>query len=96
MDFIADLHIHSHYSRATSKELIPENLERWAGIKGITVAGTGDFTHPGWLKELKAPPRKVFVVHGETKSAKSFAEFVESQTGWNVSAPAYNDEVILD
>jgi len=53
MQFIADLHIHSHYSRATSKSLTPEYLDYWARLKGITVIGTGDFTHPGWLKELK-------------------------------------------
>jgi len=53
MKFIADLHIHSHYSIATSKELIPEYLDYWAKIKGITVVGTGDFTHPGWTDELK-------------------------------------------
>jgi uncharacterized protein (TIGR00375 family) len=53
MKFIADLHIHSHYSRATSKNLIPEFLEYWARIKGLTVVGSGDFTHPQWLKELK-------------------------------------------
>jgi len=53
MKFIADLHIHSHYSLATSKNLIPEQLELWAGIKGINLVGTGDCTHPGWLKELK-------------------------------------------
>jgi uncharacterized protein (TIGR00375 family) len=48
-----DFHIHSRFSRATSKEITVENLARWAQIKGITVLGTGDFTHPGWLKELK-------------------------------------------
>ncbi len=53
MPFIADLHIHSHFSRATSKELVPEVLDYWARLKGITVVGTGDFTHPGWTKELK-------------------------------------------
>src|SRR4030066_1684777 len=53
MRFIADLHIHSKYSRATSKEMSPESLWRWAQIKGITVIGTGDFTHPEWIKELK-------------------------------------------
>ncbi len=53
MRFIADLHIHSHYSIATSKDLVPEKLDYWARIKGITVVGTGDFTHPGWLNELK-------------------------------------------
>lgn len=53
MRFIADLHIHSKYSRATSKDLEPESLWRWAQLKGIAVIGTGDFTHPLWLKELK-------------------------------------------
>jgi len=53
MSFIADLHIHSKYSRATSRDLNPENLWRWAQLKGITVIGTGDFTHPAWLKELR-------------------------------------------
>ncbi|NQV18109.1 MAG: UvrD-helicase domain-containing protein [Armatimonadetes bacterium] len=53
MKFIADFHIHSHFSIATSKQLIPEYLDYWARLKGITVIGTGDFTHPGWIKELK-------------------------------------------
>ena len=52
-DFIADLHIHSHFSRATSKNLTPEFLNTWAKIKGLNVVGSGDFTHPGWLKELE-------------------------------------------
>ena len=53
MKFIADLHIHSRYSRATSRDLSPETLWKWAQLKGITVIGTGDFTHPEWLRELK-------------------------------------------
>ncbi|MFN7088568.1 MAG: endonuclease Q family protein, partial [Candidatus Paceibacteria bacterium] len=53
MKFIADLQIHSKYSRATSSQMVVENLARWAKIKGIKVLGTGDFTHPLWLKELK-------------------------------------------
>ena len=53
MQFIADLHLHSKYSRATSKEMDVENLERWAQIKGIAVIGTGDFTHPEWFQTLK-------------------------------------------
>lgn len=53
MWFIADLHIHSHYSVATSKAMEPESLHRWAQLKGITVVGTGDCTHPGWLEELQ-------------------------------------------
>jgi uncharacterized protein (TIGR00375 family) len=52
MRFIADLHVHSHYSRATSKDMSPEGIWKWAQLKGITVIATGDFTHPGWLKEL--------------------------------------------
>ena len=53
MTFYADFHIHSHYSRATSKKLTPEYLDYYAGIKGIGVLGTGDLTHPGWLEELE-------------------------------------------
>lgn len=50
---IADLHIHSRYSRATSRDCVPEQLEWWARRKGIQVIGTGDFTHPAWREELK-------------------------------------------
>ncbi len=53
MSFIADLHIHSHFSIATSKQLMPEFLDYWAKLKGIKVVGTGDFTHPRWVAELK-------------------------------------------
>ena len=53
MRFIADLHIHSRYSRATSRDMSPETIWKWAQLKGITVVGTGDFTHPGWFKELQ-------------------------------------------
>lgn len=53
MRIFSDLHIHSRYSRATSKDLNLKNLEKYARIKGINLLGTGDFTHPEWLKELK-------------------------------------------
>ncbi|GBE02004.1 hypothetical protein BMS3Abin08_01441 [bacterium BMS3Abin08] len=53
MPFTADLHIHSRYSRATSREMSPEKIWKWAQYKGITVIGTGDFTHPEWLDELR-------------------------------------------
>lgn len=53
MKFVADLHIHSKYSRAVSKNMVLEELDRWADDKGILVMGTGDFTHPAWFKELK-------------------------------------------
>ncbi len=53
MRVIADLHLHSKYSRATSREMDVENMARWCKVKGITVVGTGDFTHPIWFRELK-------------------------------------------
>src|SRR5439155_1317981 len=53
MRFHADLHVHSKYSRATSRDLDLEHLAAWACRKGIGVVGTGDFTHPGWCAELK-------------------------------------------
>jgi DNA helicase-2/ATP-dependent DNA helicase PcrA len=52
MKFIADFHVHSKFSRATSKNLDLENLYIAAQIKGITVVGTGDFTYPGWFSEI--------------------------------------------
>ena len=53
MKFIVDFHIHSRFSRATAKTLDFENLYMAAQIKGITVVGTGDFTHPAWFDEIK-------------------------------------------
>lgn len=53
MRFIADLHIHSRYSRATSSDMSPESLWKWAQLKGINVVATGDFTHPQWYEEIK-------------------------------------------
>ena len=53
MEFVADFHIHSKYSRATSPLMDFTNLDRWAKIKGIKVLGTGDFTHPKWLESIK-------------------------------------------
>jgi uncharacterized protein (TIGR00375 family) len=84
--YIADLHIHSHYSRATSKDLNLESLYQWARIKGIQVVGTGDFTHPGWIKELeeklepcgnglfrlKNPPKGQGLPNVKTKDADVF------------------------
>jgi uncharacterized protein (TIGR00375 family) len=51
--FFADLHIHSRYSRACSRDCDTEHLAWWAGRKGIGVVGTGDFTHPAWIEELR-------------------------------------------
>lgn len=51
--YIADFHIHSRYSYATSKTCTLEYLDLWARRKGIHIVGTGDFTHPAWRAELK-------------------------------------------
>ncbi len=53
MHFIADMHLHSHFSRATSRDLDLPHLAEWAQLKGITVVGTADFTHPRWFGELR-------------------------------------------
>ncbi len=53
MEFIADFHVHSKYSRATSRDMDVKHLAEWAKLKGITLMGTGDFTHHLWLEELK-------------------------------------------
>ncbi len=53
MDLVVDLHIHSHYSRATSKHMDLEGLYVWGKTKGINVIGTGDFTHPAWFRQLR-------------------------------------------
>jgi uncharacterized protein (TIGR00375 family) len=53
MKFIADFHVHSKFSRATAKNLDLENIYIAAQLKGITVVGTGDFSHPEWFAEIK-------------------------------------------
>ncbi len=50
----------------------------------------------GWLMSLKDHPRKIFVVHGETESAKAFGAYIQEKTGWEVSVPEFKDEAILD
>lgn len=54
MKIVADLHIHSHFSRATSKDLDFEHLTQWAQYKGVQLLATGDIAHPGWLQEMKS------------------------------------------
>lgn len=70
--FYADLHIHSKFSRATSKDLDLEHLYLWAQYKGIHVVGTGDFVHPAWLKELedKLEPAEQGLFRLKSKYAK--------------------------
>ena len=65
MKVVADFHMHSHYSRATSPGMELETLSKWAKIKGIDLLGTGDFSHPEWFKEL------------ETKAIESDSGFLQ-------------------
>ncbi|MFH0818842.1 MAG: endonuclease Q family protein [Patescibacteria group bacterium] len=58
MKYIADFHIHSKYSRSTSKAITLEGLDAMAEIKGIDVMATGDFTHPAWFKEIESKLEK--------------------------------------
>lgn len=76
MRYYADLHIHSHYSRATSKDLDLEHLYLWAQLKGINVVGTGDFVHPKWLAEIeeKLEPAE----EGFFRLKKEYAQTVEA------------------
>ena len=53
MSFLADLHVHSHFSRATSPDLDLEHLARWAALKGLGVVATGDCVHPAWRGEIR-------------------------------------------
>ena len=67
--FVADFHIHSKYSRATSKNMDVPNLAKWARCKGVTLLGSGDFTHHLWLEELRhylqpLPEKGLFIYNG--------------------------------
>jgi superfamily I DNA/RNA helicase/PHP family Zn ribbon phosphoesterase len=97
MRIIADLHIHSRFSRATSSRLTPAYLDRWARIKGIGLLGTGDCTHPRWLAELretleegeegfytlKKPVRAAF------EAGPALAEGLPGVSGGNEDAPRF-------
>jgi uncharacterized protein (TIGR00375 family) len=78
MHLVADLHIHSHYSRATSKDLTFEHLARWAQLKGVHILGTGDIAHPGWLAEMRA--RLEPAEPGLYRLKDEFAAAVQAQT----------------
>jgi uncharacterized protein (TIGR00375 family) len=77
--FTADLHIHSRFSRATSKKLTIRNLAAWGRLKGISVLGTGDFTHPEWLAEIEEQLQDngngLFVLKDDTDLAKEIPSF---------------------
>ena len=74
--YIADLHIHSRFSRATSKNCDIPHLDWWAQRKGIQLLGTGDFTHPVWRAELK---EQLVMLQNKTVPQKKFRIW----KGWN-------------
>jgi len=86
MRYIADLHIHSHFSRATSPDLVPEHLALWAQKKGITVVGTGDATHPGWLAELQE--KLVEAENGLYQLKPDLQKAIQSRIPFSCQAPA--------
>jgi uncharacterized protein (TIGR00375 family) len=76
MRVFSDLHLHSRYSRATSHDLNIDTLERYAKIKGLTLLGTGDFTHPLWLNELK---QKLKEENGILKTSSEFPFILQAE-----------------
>ncbi|PIO05083.1 DNA helicase UvrD [Candidatus Woesearchaeota archaeon CG08_land_8_20_14_0_20_43_7] len=76
MKIFSDLHIHSRYSRGCSTKIDIENLEKHARLKGITLLGTGDFTHPEWLKELK---EKLTEDEGILRTANDFPFMLQTE-----------------
>lgn len=76
MKVVADLHLHSKYSRAVSQHMDLENMEKWADIKGIDLVGTGDFTHPLWAKEMEAKLTEKNQGIYKLKNSSSKASFI--------------------
>ncbi len=88
MRVIADLHIHGRYSRATSEQMSITEIARYAKIKGLNLVGTGDFTHPLWLKEINetlTPDQDtgLFKLSGNVDSPVRFMLTTEVCTIWN-------------
>ena len=88
MRIIADLHLHSRYSRATSQQMSIEEIARFAKIKGLNLVGTGDFTHPKWLKEIQEtlvsePEKHLYRVGGQHDSPVRFMLTTEVCTIFN-------------
>ena len=88
MRIIADLHIHSRYSRATSERMSIDEIARFAKIKGLNLVGTGDFTHPKWLREIQEtlvpePDTDIYKVAGNAVSPVHFMLTTEVCTIFN-------------
>ena len=84
--FAADLHIHSRFSRATSRNLNLMELDHWARRKGLAVLGTGDLTHPGWLAEIEEQLEPAD--EGVYRLKSEFLDRVEKTPGGDLS-PTY-------
>lgn len=88
MKLIADLHIHSKFSRATSREMTLDNLAAWAKVKGIKILGTGDFTHPQWMscikQELKPADNGLYVLRNRPETIEN---------GWLKKFPFQKNDV---
>ena len=82
MDYIfADLHIHSKFSQATSEKMDFENLARYGIIKGLDIIGTGDFTHPAWLNEIKTKLDEIDETGTFIHKDKNFGDVYFTMTG---------------
>ena len=77
MEYVTELHMHSRFSRACSKDLNLKTLEKWAKVKGVSLLGTSDFTHPEWIKELKSELKEV--EQGIYRSATGFPFMLTSE-----------------
>jgi uncharacterized protein (TIGR00375 family) len=89
MRVIADLHIHSRFSRATSEKMTITEIARFAKVKGLNIVGTGDFTHPRWLAELRqelaaVPERDLYKPANEPDSGVNFMVTGEVATIFSV------------
>lgn len=71
MKIVADLHLHSRYSRAVSQQMELETMAQWALKKGVNLLGTADFTHPLWFREIKTKLKEVFPGIYQLKTAPS-------------------------
>ena len=73
-ELFLDLHLHSRYSRAVSSQMVPGEMALWAAKKGIDILGSGDFTHPLWLRQLESELEEngegVYCRRGEEKKKK--------------------------
>lgn len=78
MRVISDIHIHSRYSRACSRDLVPKNLDKWGKIKGVNLIGSGDFTHPAWLGTLKEELEEAEAGLYKLKASDSGVRFILS------------------